>query len=161
MLPCVALCCGGAPLTAIMRTYDRTWARLNKNYDVITLRWHYYQISIPCKIRVLGCLGALFNMKFLTAPPISCTKFWTHTPHTIYCADFRSCVWFTVSLNSDVMSLNTAGPWTHLLALTAYFHIFHTIRHLHINTTQYYTNVPRVGNIYLLKCLHKWHGMKC
>ena len=38
-------------------------------------------------------------------------KFWTHTPQNMYFTIFNFCVWVTISLNCDVISLSETGPW--------------------------------------------------
>ena len=38
------------------------------------------------------------------------TKFWTHTPQNVRFTVFIFCVWVTISLNCDVISLSETGP---------------------------------------------------
>ena len=38
-------------------------------------------------------------------------KFWTHTPQSVHFTVMYFCVWVTISLNCDVISLSETGPW--------------------------------------------------
>ena len=39
------------------------------------------------------------------------TKLWTHTPQNVHFTVLYFCVWVTISLNCDVISLSETGPW--------------------------------------------------
>ena len=38
------------------------------------------------------------------------SKFWSHTPQNMYFAVFNFCMWVTISLNCDVLSISGTGP---------------------------------------------------
>ena len=40
------------------------------------------------------------------------TQFWTHALQNMYFTVFYLCVWVTVSLNCDIISLSETGPWS-------------------------------------------------
>ena len=58
----------------------------------------------------LRCMGSKFCVKFQRAPLKFHTKFWTHTPQNMNFTVFYFCVWVTISLNCDVISLSETGP---------------------------------------------------
>ena len=55
-------------------------------------------------------MGSKFCVKFQRAPLKFHTKFWTHTPQNMHFTVFYFCVWVTISLNCDVISLSETGP---------------------------------------------------
>ena len=57
-------------------------------------------------------MGSKFCVKFQRAPLKFHTKFWTHTPQNMNFTVFYFCVWITMSLNCDVISLSETGPRT-------------------------------------------------
>ena len=58
---------------------------------------------------ILRCMGSKFCVKFQRAPLKFHTKFWTHTPQSVHFTVFIFCVWVTISLNCDVISLSETG----------------------------------------------------
>ena len=60
---------------------------------------------------ILRCMDSKFCVKFQRAPLKFHTKFWTHTPQNMHYTVFNFCVWVTISLNCDVISLSETGPW--------------------------------------------------
>ena len=60
----------------------------------------------------LRCMGSKFCVKFQRAPLKFHTKFWTHTLQNMNFTVFYFCVWVTISLNCDVISLSETGPWS-------------------------------------------------
>ena len=47
------------------------------------------------------------------------TKFWIHTPQNMHFNVFNFCVWVTISLNCDVISLSETGPrWLNSIGVT-------------------------------------------
>ena len=63
-------------------------------------------------MHILRCMGSKFCVKFQRAPLKFNTKFWTHTPQNMNFTVFYFCVWVTISLNCDVISLSETGPST-------------------------------------------------
>ena len=63
-------------------------------------------------MHILRCVGSKFCVKFQRAPLKFHTKFWTHTPQNMHLTVFCFCMWFTTSLNCDVISLSETGPRT-------------------------------------------------
>ena len=63
-------------------------------------------------MHILRCMGSKFCVKFQRAPLKFHTKFWTHTPQNMNFTVFYFCVWVTISLNCDVISLSETGPCT-------------------------------------------------
>ena len=61
-------------------------------------------------MHILRCMGSKFCVKFQRAPLKFHTKFWTHTPQNMNFTVFFFCVWVTISLNCDVISLSETGP---------------------------------------------------
>ena len=57
-------------------------------------------------MHILRCMGLKFCVKFQRAPLKFHTKFWTHTPQNMHFTVFYFCVWVTISLNCDVISLS-------------------------------------------------------
>ena len=55
-------------------------------------------------------MGSKFCVKFQRVPLKFHTKFWTHTPQNMHSTVFYFCVWVTISLNCDVISLSETGP---------------------------------------------------
>ena len=62
-------------------------------------------------MHILRGMGSKFCVKFQREPLKFHTKFWTHTPQNMYFTVFYFCVWVTISLNCDVISLSETGPW--------------------------------------------------
>ena len=56
-------------------------------------------------------MGSKFCVKFQRAPLKFHTKFWTHTLQNMHFSVFYFCVWVTISLNCDIISLSETGPW--------------------------------------------------
>ena len=56
-------------------------------------------------------MGSKFCVKFQRAPLKFHTKFRTHTLQSMHFTVFYFCVWVTISLNCDVISLSETGPW--------------------------------------------------
>ena len=89
------------------------WIWGPSHYD---LRCHNFKISKvvkflpPCKMHILRCMGSKFCVKFQRAPLKFRTKFWTHTPQNVHFTVLYFCVWVTISLNCDVISLSETGP---------------------------------------------------
>ena len=54
-------------------------------------------------------MGSKFCVKFQRAPLKFHTKFWTHTSQNLHFTVFYFCVWVTISLNCDVISLSETG----------------------------------------------------
>ena len=65
-------------------------------------------------MHILRCMGSKFCVKFQRAPLKFHTKFWTHTPQNMHFAVFYFCVWVTISLDCDVISLSETGPKVHI-----------------------------------------------
>ena len=85
--------------------------RLTKTSDVITLNISSVgKCSTPRKMDILRCMGSKFRVKFQRAPLKFHTQFWTHTPQNRHLTVLYFCVWVTISLNCDVISLNNTGP---------------------------------------------------
>ena len=63
-------------------------------------------------MHILRCMGSKFRVKFQRPPLKFHTKFWTHTPQNVHFTVFIFCVWVTISLNCDVISLSETGPWS-------------------------------------------------
>ena len=61
-------------------------------------------------MHILQCMGSKFCVKFQRAPLKFYTKFWTNTPKTMHFSVFSFCVWVTISLNCDIISLSETGP---------------------------------------------------
>ena len=61
---------------------------------------------------IWGCMGSNFCAKFQRAPLKFHTKFWIHTPQNMHFTVLYFCVWVTISLNCDVISLSETGPST-------------------------------------------------
>ena len=57
---------------------------------------------------ILPCIGSKFVWN--GAFEIS-LKLWTHIPHNMYFTDFYICVWSTLYLSCDVISLSKTDPW--------------------------------------------------
>ena len=55
-------------------------------------------------------MGSKFCVKFQRAPLKFHTKVWTLTPQNMQYTVFYICVWVTISLNYDVISLSETGP---------------------------------------------------
>ena len=55
-------------------------------------------------------MGSKFCVKFQRAPLKFHTKLWTHTPQYVHFTVVFFCVWVTISLNCDVISLSETGP---------------------------------------------------
>ena len=62
-------------------------------------------------MQILRCMGSKFCVKFQRCPMKFHTKFWTHTPQNVHFTVLLFCVWVTISLNCDVISLSETGPW--------------------------------------------------
>ena len=62
-------------------------------------------------MHILQCMGSKFCVKFQRAPLKFHTKFGTQTLQNVHFIDFNFCVWFTISLNCDVISLGETGLW--------------------------------------------------
>ena len=75
-------------------------------------------------MHILRCMGSKFCVKFQWAPLKFHTKFWTHSPQNMHFTVFSFCVWVTISLNCDVISLSETGPvrlsWMMLYAPTSF-----------------------------------------
>ena len=69
-------------------------------------------------MHILRFMGSKFCVKFQRAPLKFHTKFWTHTPQNVHFTVLFFCVWVTISLNCDVISLSGTGPWGHITACT-------------------------------------------
>ena len=80
-------------------------------------------------MHILRCMGSKFCVKFQRAPLKFRTKFWTHTPQNMHFTVFSFCVWVTISLNCDVISLSETGP--RYLILSAMRFRWSTARSLH------------------------------
>ena len=65
-------------------------------------------------------MGSKFCVKFQRAPLKFHTKFWTHTLQNMHFTVLYFCVWVTISLNSDVISLSETGPRLHCIYLCVY-----------------------------------------
>ena len=65
---------------------------------------------IPREMHILRCMGSKFCVKFQRAPLKFHAKFWTHTPQNVHFTIFIFCVWVTISLNCEVISLCETGP---------------------------------------------------
>ena len=61
-------------------------------------------------MHILRCMGSKFCVKFQRSPLKFHTKFWTHTPQNMHFTVSYFCVWVTISLNCDVISLSETGP---------------------------------------------------
>ena len=61
-------------------------------------------------MHILRCMGLKFCVKFQRAPLKFHTKFWIHTQKDMNFTDFHFCVWFTISLKYDVISLMRRAP---------------------------------------------------
>ena len=61
-------------------------------------------------MHIFRCMGSQFCVKFQRAPLKFHTKFWTHPPQNMQFTVFNFCVWVTISLNCDVISLSETGP---------------------------------------------------
>ena len=103
------------------------------------------------KMDIVWCMGATFCVKFATARLKSGTKIWTHTLQNIHFTDFYFWARFTIFDLWRHEPVSETGPWTHLLALATHVH---TVKHLHMSTTQYYTNVAHRVSKYVWLCLH-------
>ena len=55
-------------------------------------------------------MGSKLCVKFQRAALKFHTEFRAHTPQNIHFADFYFCVWFTISLNCDVICRSETGP---------------------------------------------------
>ena len=71
-------------------------------------------------MHILRCMGSKFCVKFQGAPLKFHTKFWTHTSQNMHLTVLYFCVWVTVSLNCDVISISETCPrsllvWPHLV----------------------------------------------
>ena len=62
-------------------------------------------------MHILLCVGSKFCVKFQRAHLKFHTKFSTHTPQNMHFTVFYFYMWFTTSLNCDVISLSETGPW--------------------------------------------------
>ena len=74
---------------------------------------------------ILRCMGSKFCVKFQRAPMKFHTKFRTHTPQNMHSTVFNFCVWVTISLNCDVISLSETGPrwqWTRDIIVMSLLH---------------------------------------
>ena len=80
------------------------------------LRCHNFMISqfvkfvTSRKIDILRCMCSKFCVKFQRAPLKFHTKFWTHTSKNINFTDLYFCMWFTISLNCDIIGLSETPP---------------------------------------------------
>ena len=63
-------------------------------------------------MHILRWMGSKFCVKFQRCPLKFHTKFWTHTPQNMHFTLLYFYVWFTISLNCDVISLSETGPWS-------------------------------------------------
>ena len=61
-------------------------------------------------MHILRCMGSKFCVKFQRAPLKFNAKFWTHTPQNMHFTVSYFCVWVTIYLNCDVISLSEPGP---------------------------------------------------
>ena len=64
-------------------------------------------------MHILQCMGSKFCVKFQRAPLKFHTNLWTHTPQNVHFTVLYFCVWVTISLNCDVISLSETGPRVH------------------------------------------------
>ena len=58
----------------------------------------------------LRCMSSKICVKFQRVPLKFHTKSWTHTPQNMHFTVFNVCVWVTISLNCDVISLSETAP---------------------------------------------------
>ena len=65
-------------------------------------------------MHIVRCMGSKFSMKFQREPLKFHTKFWIHTLHKIHFTDFYFCMWFMISLNSDVITPDLP-PWSPII----------------------------------------------
>ena len=78
------------------------------------LRYHNSTISYFIvllthrKMHMLRCMGSKCCVKFQKSPLKFLTKSWIHTQKYMH---FTDCVWFTTSLNCDVISICETVPW--------------------------------------------------
>ena len=61
-------------------------------------------------MHILRCMGSKFWVKFQRAPLKFHTKFWTHTPQNMHFTFFNICLWVTISLNCNAISLSETVP---------------------------------------------------
>ena len=54
---------------------------------------------------ILRYMGSKSCVEFQRVPLKFHTKFWTHTPQNVHFTDFYICLWFTIFLDCDVISL--------------------------------------------------------
>ena len=62
-------------------------------------------------MHILRYMGQKYYVKFQRAPLKFHTKVWTHTPQDMHFTVFNFCVWVTISLNCDVISLSETVGW--------------------------------------------------
>ena len=99
-----------------------TWARLSpKSSDHNSLIVWFIELLTPRKLHILRCMGSKICMKFQRAPLKFHKKIWNHTPQNIHFNDFYFCVWFTIPLNCDVISLSETG-WRLICSLKSIRH---------------------------------------
>ena len=58
-------------------------------------------------MHILRCTGSKFCVKSQRVPLKFHTEFWTHIQQNMHFTVFNLCVWVTISLNCDVISLRT------------------------------------------------------
>ena len=87
-------------------------------------------------MHIWRCMGSKFCVKFQRAPLKFHTKFWTHTPQSVHFTVMYFCVWVTISLNCDVISLSETGPrmtlcpqWNHnsVIPISSQWHFVHYV----------------------------------
>ena len=61
-------------------------------------------------MHILWCMGSKFCLKFQRVPLKFHTNFSTHTPQNMHFTVFYFCVWVTISLNCEAISLSETGP---------------------------------------------------
>ena len=104
--------CRGPPLPHALRgLYSRHLGPVSLRLKMSQL-WDIAsrQILTPRKMHILRCMGLKFCVKFQRCLLKFHTKFWTHTPQNMHFIVFNFCVWVTISLNCDVISLSETGP---------------------------------------------------
>ena len=88
-------------------------------------------------MHILRCMGSKFCVKFQRCPLKFHTKIWTHTPQNMHFTVSCFCVWVTISLNCDVISLSETGP------RSTYPYSSHTVIQLqNESTAQFEYRVP-------------------
>ena len=101
-------------------------------------------------MHILRCMGSKFRAKFQKAPLKFHTKFWTHTPQNVHFAVFIFCVWVTISLNFDVISVSETGP-RRVIRLRNITTTYHKYIFPHINILYTKSTTPR------LQSINSWH----